>query len=120
MSDELPISPPVVDYIGEAGLVVLDCQQHIINQWIIHFEKVVTTVATNPNFTPQQWWDRQGSNGAALMQALGTWKAALAAICPDLETRSPMIFALGSGLTVNNDGTVTVAPPAPEPTPAPE
>lgn len=108
MPNELPISTPVIDHIGVAGAIVEECRQHIIKDFILHFEKVIDTIANSKNFTPQEWWDRQGSNGVILLKKFAQWKQALASICPDIETASPLIFSTGDSLQPNQDGTVTV------------
>ena len=66
----------------------------------------VTTVRNNPNHTAAEFWQRVGTGGHVVIGALQASMTYLQTYAPDLI--NDIIAGAGNGLTVNQDGTVTV------------
>lgn len=62
----------------------------------------------NTEYTAQDFWTNQGTNGAAVLAVFDSLRNTLKATWPDLVT--PEIDSAGDNLIVNPDGTVTVKP----------
>ena len=75
-----------------------------------HVANVLTTsigrIDRSENFTPKEFWARQGTNGKTLITALGTWRGLLAQLAPELV--NDRIAAAGTTLNVAANGTVTL------------
>jgi hypothetical protein len=69
--------------------------------------EAVTAVRHNPNHTAAQFWARVGTSGSTVIGALQASIAYLQTYAPDLINDT--IVGAGEGLTVNPDGTVTLA-----------
>lgn len=68
----------------------------------------IKAVQSNDNHTAAEFWSRAGTKGATVLQEMAAWRAILQAKAPDLLT--DRITRAGTGLTVHQNGTVTVDP----------
>ena len=105
MSD-LPIVKPTPDYVAESGNEINEILKAMSQGVATALASVNRLVAQNPNHTSAEFWERQGTNGVALLQKFGRCQAFALAEFPELLT--PEVVAAGSTLVANQDGTVTV------------
>jgi len=65
-------------------------------------------VGGNADYSAQDFWTAQGTNGASVLNVFKTLAEVLGDSYPDLMT--PEIANAGNNLIVNPDGTITVKP----------
>lgn len=94
------------DYVAETGSDIVNTLNEVTTLIAVNLEKVFKSIANNPNFIGSDFWNRQGSNGIALLQEFAYWRTVLQTKAP--EKVSDLIASAGSTLTPNEDGTITV------------
>lgn len=68
----------------------------------------IQKVSGNSDYTAQDFWTAQSTNGAAVLNVFNTLAKVLASIYPELMT--PEIANAGDNLIINPDGSITVKP----------
>lgn len=102
----LPVSTPAEDHIGKSGELLAELFDGALGEVARRLDTAVRTISSNPNHTAAEFWERQGTNGAAILTEFGFWRGVLQAKTPELVTEA--VAVAGSTLVVNQDGTVTV------------
>jgi len=102
----LPVATVQVDHVAATGRELLDGFDAVTGLLATILDKAVRSVAENPNHTAAEFWQRQGTNGVAVLTEFAYWRAVLQAKSPEKITAA--IAAAGSTLVTNQDGTVTL------------
>lgn len=105
----LPIYTSTPDPIGDAGKTLLANFDNIgvtIQSGLM--QGIMCAGGRDGIYTAQDFWTRQSTNGAAVLNCFDVLRSVLKNIYPELVT--PEIDQAGDNLIVNPDGTVTVKP----------
>lgn len=113
MSNIFPQIPLTVDaHVSKTLSILEQTLQNLCAGISSSLQTAISIVSNNPNYTPQEFWDRVGTQGVTILQELGYWRTILTQKNPDMINQT--IAEAGSTLTVNPDGSITVnVPPAP-------
>ena len=97
---------PQPDHFGDVCKQINEARSGILHSIATNLEACIDLVNNNANLTRAELYAGLGDQGAKVLQFLGVFRGILQTQAPDLL--SEKIADAGSGLVVNNDGTVTV------------
>jgi hypothetical protein len=99
---------PQTDHIANACAAIDNKYVFLLQHIASTLEESISLIDKNDDFTPAEFWARQGSNGGNLIIALATWREILSKYAPQMI--SERISGAGSTLEIDRDGHVSPKP----------